>query len=62
MIKGWLPASLATPFRSSGTTSAQYLVQATTQSNLPTLARITVALGCRQAMRRGGCELCISPL
>ena len=37
----------------SGTTSKQYFVQATTRSNSPMLARMTVALGCRQAMRRG---------
>src|SRR5579863_3391868 len=37
----------------SGTTSAQYLVQATTRLSSPTAARTTVALGCRQTMRRG---------
>src|SRR5580692_5331691 len=40
----------------SGTTSAQYFVQATTRSSSPTAARMTVALGCRQAIRRGVCE------
>src|SRR2546421_11411967 len=37
----------------SGQTSAQYLVQATKRSSLPTSARITVALGCRLTTRRG---------
>jgi len=44
------------PLRISGTTSAQYFVQATTRPNSPTLARMTVALGCRQAIRRGWYE------
>src|ERR1700687_3876996 len=44
------------PSFTSATTSAQYFVQATTRSNSPTLARITVALGCRQAIRCGLCE------
>src|SRR5580658_7843189 len=37
----------------SGTTSSQYFVHATTRSSSPSSARITVALGCRQAMRLG---------
>src|SRR6266849_936427 len=41
------------PVATSGHTSGQYLVQATTRSSLPIAARITVALGCRQAMRWG---------
>jgi hypothetical protein len=38
-----------------GTTSAQYLVQATTRSRAPTLAKTTVALDSRQTIRRGQC-------
>src|SRR5437016_6386619 len=37
----------------SGHTSAQYSVQATTRSSLPMAARTTVALGCRQTTRCG---------
>src|ERR1700728_2692481 len=37
----------------SGTTSTQYFVQATTRSSSPRAARMTVALGCKHAMRRG---------
>src|SRR5206468_2122944 len=41
------------PLRISGHTSAQYFVQATTRSSMPTAARITLALGWRQTTRRG---------
>jgi hypothetical protein len=34
----------------SGQTSAQYFVQATTRSSLPTAARMTVALGCKDTI------------
>jgi len=61
LSSGWRLLSLGAGL-SSGTTSAQYLVQATTRSSAPTLARITVALGCRQAIRRGMCEPGISIL
>src|SRR5580700_4173239 len=37
----------------SGATSAQYFVHAITRSSSPIAARMTVALGCRLAMRRG---------
>jgi len=41
---------------------AQYLVQATTRSSSPRRARITVALGCRQAMRCGPGKAGMEPL
>lgn len=44
---------LRPPFLTSGQTSAQYRVQATTRSSRPSAARMTVALGCRQTTRRG---------
>ena len=46
-------AMIARPLAASGQTSAQYFVQATRRSSWPRHARITVALGCRLAMRRG---------
>src|SRR5580693_4769195 len=44
----------------SGTTSAQYFVHAITRSSSPIAARMTVALGCRLAMRRGVWEEAIN--
>jgi hypothetical protein len=41
----------------SGTTSLQYFVQATTRSNSFSAAKITVALGCRQAILQGANSL-----
>ena len=47
-------AMIARPLcTTSGQTSAQYFVQATMRSSLPIAARITVALGCRETIRRG---------
>src|SRR5580692_12287735 len=47
-------ATMVAPcLRTSGQTSAQYFVQATTRSSSPTAARITVALGCKDTTRCG---------
>src|SRR6516165_2238558 len=42
------------PSATSGHTSAQYFVHATTRSSRPRSRMVNVALGCRQATRWGG--------